>query len=111
MNLTALSGNTKHASSRRASLISGVDYDETKWTSNSLTSIGELNDEVFKTPPGFDVPNGSMVLRLVKAVYNMKQGGRVRYEGIRGTSGRWVTNAPKLHVEGARTFVSRLTVR
>jgi hypothetical protein len=35
-------------------------------------------------PPGFDVPEG-MVLRLLKAVYGTKQGGRTWYEDIRAT--------------------------
>jgi hypothetical protein len=38
---------------------------------------GELKEEIFmEPPPSFDVPDG-MVLRLVKAVYGTKQGGRV----------------------------------
>lgn len=38
---------------------------------------GELKEEIYmKAPPGFDVPDG-MVLKLVKAVYGTKQGGRV----------------------------------
>ena len=46
---------------------------------------GELREEIFmEAPPGFDVPEG-MVLRLVKAVYGTKQGGRVWYEEIRET--------------------------
>jgi hypothetical protein len=45
----------------------------------------ELRDEIFmEAPPGFDIPD-SMVLRLVKAVYGTKQGGRVWYEEIRDT--------------------------
>jgi Reverse transcriptase (RNA-dependent DNA polymerase) len=44
---------------------------------------GVLKEEIFmEPPPGFDVPKG-MVLRLVKAVYGTKQGGRVWYENIR----------------------------
>jgi reverse transcriptase-like protein len=37
-----------------------------------------------EAPPGFDIPDG-MVLRLIKAVYRMKQGGHVWYEDIRST--------------------------
>jgi Reverse transcriptase (RNA-dependent DNA polymerase) len=44
---------------------------------------GELKEDIFmEPPPGFDVPDG-MVLKLVKAVYGTKQGGRVWYENIR----------------------------
>jgi len=44
---------------------------------------GNLQEEIFmEAPPGFEVPEG-MVLRLVKAVYGTKQGGRVWYEEIR----------------------------
>jgi hypothetical protein len=57
---------------------------------------GELKEEIFmEPPPGFDVPD-SMVLRLVKAVYSTKQGGRVWYEEIReklGTMGYQHTEA------------------
>ena len=46
-----------------------------------------LNGEIFIEPlPGFDIPKG-MVLRLVKAVYGTKQGGRVWYEEIRNKLG------------------------
>ncbi len=38
---------------------------------------GKLKEEIYmEPPPGFDIPDG-MVLRLVKAVYGTKQGGRV----------------------------------
>ena len=48
---------------------------------------GELKEEIFmEAPPGFDVPKG-MVLRLIKAVYGTKQGGRVWYEEIRDKLG------------------------
>ena len=47
----------------------------------------ELKEEIFmEAPPGFDVPEG-MVLRLIKAVYGTKQGGRVWYEEIRDKLG------------------------
>jgi hypothetical protein len=43
----------------------------------------ELKEDIYmKPPPGFDVPEG-MVLKLVKALYGTKQGGRVWYENIR----------------------------
>jgi len=46
---------------------------------------GELQEDIFmQAPAGFDVPEG-MVLKLVKAVYGTKQGGRVWYEEIRNT--------------------------
>ena len=46
---------------------------------------GSLSNELFMAPPpGFNIPEG-MVLRLIKAVYGTKQGGRVWYEEIRGT--------------------------
>jgi hypothetical protein len=46
---------------------------------------GILKQEIFmEAPPGFDVPEG-MVLRLIKAVYGTKQGGRVWYDDIRTT--------------------------
>ena len=45
----------------------------------------ELREEIFmEAPAGFDIPEG-MVLRLIKAVYGTKQGGRVWYEEIRDT--------------------------
>jgi hypothetical protein len=44
---------------------------------------GELCEEIFmEVPPGFDIPDG-MVLRLIKAVYGTKQGGRIWYDKIR----------------------------
>ena len=46
---------------------------------------GELTDELFmEPPPSFNIPQG-MVLRLIKAVYGTKQGGRVWYEEISAT--------------------------
>src|SRR6266702_6193689 len=46
---------------------------------------GELKEDIhMKPPPGLDIPEG-MVLKLVKAVYGTKQGGRVGYENIRET--------------------------
>jgi hypothetical protein len=94
------------------SQIEGIDYDETfapvaKFASlRTILAIaaerdlelhqmdvksaylnGELSEEIFmEAPPGFDVPEG-MVLRLIKAVYGTKQGGRVWYEEIRDTLG------------------------
>ena len=65
---------------------------------------GELKEESFMTPPGFDIPD-DIVLRFVKAVYSTEQGGRVWHERIRGRSGRWVTNVPM-----QRKLLSRLTV-
>ena len=67
---------------------------------------GELKEESFMTPPGFDIPD-DVVLRFVKAVYSTEQGGRVWHKGIRGggRSGRWVTNVPM-----QRKLPSRLTV-
>jgi hypothetical protein len=48
---------------------------------------GELKEEILmEAPPGFEIPAG-MVLRLVKAVYGTKQGGRVWYEEIRDKLG------------------------
>ena len=45
----------------------------------------ELKEDIYmKPPPEFEVPNG-MVLKLVKALYGTKQGGRVWYENIRNT--------------------------
>jgi hypothetical protein len=45
----------------------------------------KLEEEIFMhPPPGFDIPEG-MVLKLIKAVYGTKQGGRVWYEDIRQT--------------------------
>jgi hypothetical protein len=44
-----------------------------------------LKEEIYmEAPPGFDIPKG-MVLRLLKAVYRTKQGGRVWYDDIRAT--------------------------
>ena len=44
---------------------------------------GRLEEEIFmKSPPGFNISEG-MVLKLIKAVYSMKQGGQVWYEDIR----------------------------
>jgi hypothetical protein len=67
---------------------------------------GELKEEIFmEPPPSFDVPDG-MVLRLVKAVYGTKQGGRVWYEEIReklGTMGYQHTEAD--HAVFVRTRV------
>src|SRR5258708_27725922 len=46
---------------------------------------GVLQQEIFmEAPPGLDVPEG-MVLRLIKAVYGTKQGGRVWYDDIRSS--------------------------
>jgi hypothetical protein len=46
---------------------------------------GDLKEEIFMAPPpGFDIPEG-MVLKLKKAVYGTKQGGRAWYEHIRST--------------------------
>jgi len=46
---------------------------------------GELKKDIhIKPPPGLDVSEG-MVLKLVKAVYGMKQGGHIWYENIHDT--------------------------
>ena len=48
---------------------------------------GSLANEIFMVPPpGLHVPEG-MVLRLIKAVYGTKQGGRIWYEEISRTLG------------------------
>jgi len=92
------------------SQVEGVDYDQTfapvaKFASlHTLLTIaaerdlevhqmdvksaylnGELQEDIFmNAPAGFNVLEG-MVLKLVKAVYGTKQGGRVWYEEIRNT--------------------------
>jgi len=44
---------------------------------------GELEEEIYmEPPPGFGIPEG-MVLKLNKAVYGTKQGGRVWYKNVK----------------------------
>jgi len=46
---------------------------------------GKLKEEIYmEAPPGLEIPKG-MVLRLNRAVYSTKQGGRVWYEDVCGT--------------------------
>jgi len=46
---------------------------------------GELKEEIFmEPPPSFNIPD-SMVLRLIKAIYGTKQGGRMWYNNIQTT--------------------------
>ena len=43
----------------------------------------KLEEEIYmEPPPGFDIPEG-MVLKLNKAVYGTKQGGRVWYKNVK----------------------------
>jgi hypothetical protein len=52
---------------------------------NSAYLNGELKEEIYmNAPPSLEIPEG-MVLKLVKAMYGTKQGGRVWYENIRDT--------------------------
>jgi hypothetical protein len=53
-----------------------------RWTLSPHTSTASWICNIQAPPPGFDIPEG-MVLRLVKAVYGTKQGGRLWYEAIR----------------------------
>ena len=88
--------------------IEGVDYDKTFAPVAKLASLcavlalatelnwevhqmdvkaaylnGELEEEIYMAPPpGFDIPEG-MVLKLKKALYSTKQGGRVWYKNVK----------------------------